>query len=85
MDPTFYAVVYGLKDDEDWEDEANWYKVNPSLGYTVDVGNILCWREAFHRAHKQKSLDYVYDNPESISVLLPCENWGALKEVYGIY
>ena len=37
VDPTFYPVVYGLKDDEDWEDEANWYKVNPSLGYRVDV------------------------------------------------
>ena len=23
VDPTFYPVVYGLKDDEDWEDEAN--------------------------------------------------------------
>ena len=32
VDPTFYPVVYGLKDDEDWEDEENWYKVNPSLG-----------------------------------------------------
>lgn len=31
VDPTFYPVVYGLKDDEDWEDEENWYKVNPSL------------------------------------------------------
>jgi phage terminase large subunit-like protein len=36
VDPTFYPVVYGLKDDEDWEDEANWYKVNPSLG-TGDI------------------------------------------------
>ena len=36
-DPTFYPVVYGLKDDGDWEDEANWYKVNPSLSYTVDI------------------------------------------------
>lgn len=27
VDPTFYPVVYGLKDDEDWEDEENWYKV----------------------------------------------------------
>ena len=26
-----------MKDDEDWEDEANWYKVNPSLGYTMDI------------------------------------------------
>lgn len=27
VDSTFYPVVYGLKDDEDSEDEANWYKV----------------------------------------------------------
>lgn len=35
VDPTFYPVVYGLKDDEDWEDEANWYKVNPSFDTPV--------------------------------------------------
>ena len=44
-------MVYGLKDDEDWEDEANWYKVNPSLGCTVDIERLrvvfmmsaACW------------------------------------------
>ncbi len=47
MDPTFYPVVYGLKDDEDWEDEANWYKVNPSMGYTVDIERLSdAYREA---------------------------------------
>ena len=47
VDPTFYPVVYGLKDDEDWEDEANWYKVNPSLGYTVDIERLWdAYREA---------------------------------------
>ena len=47
VDPTFYPVVYGLKDDEDWEDEANWYKVNPSLGYTVDIERLrYAYREA---------------------------------------
>ena len=47
VDPTFYPVVYGLKDDEDWEDEANWYKVNPSLGYTVDIERLSdAYREA---------------------------------------
>lgn len=49
VDPTFYPVVYGLKDDEDWEDEANWYKVNPSLGYTVDIERLRdAYREAKH-------------------------------------
>ena len=55
VDPTFYPVVYGLKDDEDWEDEANWYKVNPSLGYTVDIERL---RDAYREA-KQNSADEI--------------------------
>ena len=55
VDPTFYPVVYGLKDDEDWEDEANWYKVNPSLGYTVEIERL---RDAYREA-KQNPADEV--------------------------
>lgn len=55
VDPIFYPVVYGLKDDEDWEDEANWYKVNPSLGYTVDIERL---RDAYREA-KQNPADEV--------------------------
>ena len=55
VDPTFYPVVYGLKDNEDWEDEANWYKVNPSLGYTVDIERL---RDAYREA-KQNPADEV--------------------------
>ncbi len=55
VDPTFYPVAYGLKDDEDWEDEANWYKVNPSLGYTVDIERL---RDAYREA-KQNPADEV--------------------------
>ena len=55
VDPTFYPVVYGLKDDEDWEDETNWYKVNPSLGYTVDVERL---RDAYREA-KQNPADEI--------------------------
>lgn len=55
VDPTFYPVVYGLKDDEDWEDEENWYKVNPSLGYTVDIERL---RDAYREA-KQNPADEV--------------------------
>ena len=53
--PTFYPVVYGLKDDEDWEDEENWYKVNPSLGYTVDIERL---RDAYREA-KQNPADEI--------------------------
>lgn len=55
VDPTFYPVVYGLKDDEDWEDEANWYKVNPSLGYTVNIERL---RDAYREA-KQNPADEI--------------------------
>lgn len=53
IDPTFYPVVYGLREDEDWEDEANWYKVNPSIGYTIKIDVV---RDAFLEA-KQNPAD----------------------------
>jgi phage terminase large subunit-like protein len=39
-DHSFYPVVYGLRDDEDWTDEKNWYKANPSLGYTITIDRV---------------------------------------------
>ena len=48
-DPTFYPVVYGLGDDEDWSDEKNWYKVNPSLGFTFGIDRM---RDAFREAQQ---------------------------------
>lgn len=46
-DPRFYPVVYGLPEDADWHDEANWYKANPSLGYTIDIEKV---RDAYRKA-----------------------------------
>lgn len=40
IDSSFYPVVYGLRDDEDWNDEQNWYKANPSLGYTIKIERV---------------------------------------------
>lgn len=48
-DPTFYPVVYSLGDDEDWTDEKNWYKVNPSLGQTIKIDRM---RDAFREAQQ---------------------------------
>ena len=47
IDHTFYPVVYGLADDEDWTDEKNWYKANPSLGQTIQIDRV---REMFQEA-----------------------------------
>ena len=47
IDPTFYPVVYGLSDDDDWNDEANWFKANPSLGQTITIERVRdMYREA---------------------------------------
>jgi len=47
IDPTFYPVVYGLEDDEDWQDEENWYRANPSLGATIKIDRVRdMYREA---------------------------------------
>ena len=47
IDHTFYPVVYGLTDEDDWHDEANWYKANPSLGQTIQIQRV---RDAFQDA-----------------------------------
>lgn len=39
-DPTFYPVIYGAAQDEDWTDPAVWKKANPSLGYTVQIDKV---------------------------------------------
>ena len=35
IDPTFYSVIYGADESEDWTDPKVWRKANPSLGITV--------------------------------------------------
>lgn len=35
VDPTFYPVIYGAKEEEDWTSPAVWKKANPSLGVTI--------------------------------------------------
>ena len=46
-DPTFYPVIFGLDQDEDWHDEKNWYKANPSIGQTIQIERI---RESYQDA-----------------------------------
>ena len=55
IDPTFYPMIYGTDNDNkriwtgreyesvdeiDWGDESLWYKVNPSLGHTVQIDKV---------------------------------------------
>ena len=57
IDPTFYPVIYGISDDDDWTDEANWYKANPSLGITIDIEKV---RIAFNSAKENPAEENVF-------------------------
>ncbi|MEG0387154.1 MAG: terminase TerL endonuclease subunit [Niameybacter sp.] len=57
IDPTFYPVLYGIDDDDDWTDEANWYKANPSLGITIDIEKV---RNAFRSALENPAEENVF-------------------------
>lgn len=46
-DPRFYPVMFGLPDEADWQNEANWYRANPSLDQTISIEKV---RDAYHKA-----------------------------------
>jgi phage terminase large subunit-like protein len=46
-DPSFYPVLFNLDPDDDFRDEKNWYKANPSLGHTLSIER---FREDFQNA-----------------------------------
>ena len=67
-DATFYPVVYGLEHEEDWTDEANWYKANPSLGHTIQIDRV---REAIGMPSKIRRKRTCSSSSGSISGLRP--------------
>ena len=40
IDPTFYPVIYGADEGDDWTDPKVWAKANPSLGVTVSIDKV---------------------------------------------
>lgn len=39
-DSTFYPVIYGADESEDWTDPKTWKKANPSLGETIGIEKV---------------------------------------------
>ena len=56
-DPSFYPVIYGLEPDEDWHDEKNWYKANPSLGETIQIDRV---RDAYQEALRNPAEENIF-------------------------
>ena len=40
IDTTFYPVIYGAEENDDWSDPKVWQKANPSLGITVGLDKV---------------------------------------------
>ena len=40
IDPTFYPVIYGADESDDWTDQKVWKKANPSRGITVGIDKV---------------------------------------------
>ena len=57
VDASFYPVIYGIEDDDDWSDEENWKKANPSLGYTIPLDRI---RDAYREASQNPAEENVF-------------------------
>ena len=47
IDPSFYPSVFGVDEDDNWEDENVWRKVNPSIGVTIPFETV---RAAYEQA-----------------------------------
>lgn len=56
-DPTFYPVIYGIDDKDDWSDEESWYKANPSLGHTIDIEKV---RNAYLSAKENPAEENIF-------------------------
>jgi len=56
-DPTFYAVIYGLRDDDDWTLEENWYRANPALGHILNIDE---FRKAFQDAQANLAEENIF-------------------------
>mgnify|MGYP000722957298 CR=1 FL=1 len=57
IDPTFYPVIYGASDEDDWTSEATWYKANPSLGETIDIEKV---RNAYISARENAAEENIF-------------------------
>lgn len=57
VDASFYPVIYGIEDNDDWSDEDNWRKANPSLGYTIPIDRV---RDAYREASQNPAEENVF-------------------------
>ena len=51
---TYFGIIYTLDENDDWREEANWYKANPNLGVSVSIEDMRAqFREAVASPSKE--------------------------------
>lgn len=56
-DASFYPVIYGIDEEDDWTDPKSWYKANPSLDVTISVDRV---REACEQAQQNPAEENLF-------------------------
>ena len=81
-DPTFYPVIYGAEQDDDWSDPKVWKKANPSLGITVQMEKV---RAAYESARQNPAEENAFRQlrlnqwVKQAVRWMPMEKWDACK------
>ena len=81
-DPTFYGVIYGAGDKDDWTSEEVWKKANPNLGVSVSLEFL---REECTAARNNPAHENVFRNlylnqwTEQAVRWIPMEHWDACQ------
>ena len=87
IDTTFYPAIYGLPDDEDWTSEENWYRANPSLGYTIDIEKV---RNAYMSARDNPAEENLFRQlrlnqwVKQSTRWMPMDKWDECNEIVNL-
>jgi len=79
-DPTTLVVFFGIEEDDDWTDEDNWRKANPSLGLTPTLDYL---RTEFRKAKGRPAQEAVFQCyhlnrwVDQLSGWIPRAKWAA--------
>ncbi|MDY4798995.1 MAG: terminase TerL endonuclease subunit [Bullifex sp.] len=85
-DPTFYPMIYGAEDGDDWTDPKVWAKANPSLGVTVSLDKVRAACESAKQnpgeenAFRQLRLNQWVKQAVR---WMPMEKWNACSQAVG--
>ena len=84
-DPTFYGVIYGAGDADDWKDEEVWKRANPNLGVSVSMEFLReeC-QAAINNAAQENVFRNLYLNQWTQQAIrwLPVDAWDKCQREY---